>query len=451
MPVYFQTAPDLPEGVVCRTFQIPNSQAWLGIFNALRPLLTSPYNWEQVNDTDLTVDESIALVVTMFNQFWETDGCGDGGCVLPDIDTPPFRLGVNGRFQQLLPDGTWGEPEGEYAIPPTPAREEATQDERKCAAAANATFVLKTLYEAITDEIALGGDALQVAAAMVAALVTAVGGWIAAPVYAIIQLTIALFAGMIELLQALGADVWTSEFDEKLKCALLNCADDSGDVVTFDLSCIREGLAVEPNIFSPTIFYEYQLFAQILYLMETITADGLNAAGATTAITDANCDDCGDWCYMVDLSDSNGGFVVTGQTYYAGTYLTGQGWAAANKVIGVQRTILQGQFPFSSSVHMKHVDWTFNYTKGTNQNGVVAVSLSRDNFTEILFARNMEHQSNGTGLYDEVEVDVNASAIDFDIQCSHNAYGGSALLRSVTIRGDGDKPTFLEAMGWIEC
>lgn len=288
----FQTAPTLPEGVVCRTFEIPNSLEWLGIFNAFYPLIISPYNWEQVADTDLTVDESIVIVKAIWEQYWATTGACVEGCTLPGIDTPPFRLGVNGRFEQLRPDGTWGEPEGEYEIPPTPARTEPTIDERKCAAAANAASVMQQLYEAITDEIALGGDTLQVAAAMVAALVTAVGGWIAAPVYAIIQLSIALFAGMIELLQVLGSDVWTTEFNDKLKCALLECADDSADVVTFDLACIREQLTVEPDIFSPTWFYELQLFAQVVFLMETITMDGLNAAGATTGISDPNCSVC---------------------------------------------------------------------------------------------------------------------------------------------------------------
>jgi len=63
-------------------------------------------------------------------------------------------------------------------------------------------------------------------------------------------------------------------------------------VVTFDLECIRAELAVEPDIFSPTIFYEYQLYAQVLYLMEVITMDGLNAAGATTGIASPDCADC---------------------------------------------------------------------------------------------------------------------------------------------------------------
>ena len=305
MPKPFLTPSTTSEEYQCRTITQPSNKEWLGVFNSALLELLNPYNWEQVNDTDLTIEEAIAICQIAINSYFANEQCAGAGCTLPDLDTPPFRLGMNGRFEQL-DNGEWGEPTGEYEIPPTPARTEPTAAERKCAAAANAAHVMFLLYEAITDEIALGGDTLQVAAAMVAALVTAVGGWIAAPVYAIIQLTIALFAGMIEILQALGADVWTEDFNEKFKCALLACATDTGDVVTFDLACIREEIATPVDLLSPTLYYDALLFAQVLFLLETITMDGLNAAGATTDVASPNCDVCGEWCYRWDRDD--GGF-----------------------------------------------------------------------------------------------------------------------------------------------
>lgn len=366
MPRIFQTAPNTPSAAACRTFQIPNSLEWLGIFNALYPLMINPYNWEQVNESDLTVDESVTIVKQIWATYWATTSLCDGGCTLPDIFTPPFRLGVNGRFEQLLPDGTWGEPAGEYAIPPTPARDESTSTERKCNAAANAAHVMELLYEAITDEIALGGDALQVAAAMVAALVTAVGGWIAAPVYAIIQLSIALFVGMIELLQALGSDVWTTEFNERLKCALYDCATDTDDVVTFDLDCIREKLYEPPDLLSPTWFYELQLFAQVLYLMETITMDGLNAAGATTYIEDDECS-CITHCMRLDFTLTDGaslGYVNSG-----GNYVSGQGYEG---VYGgsVSQSDVYGYWDFGVDVDATEIRMLYLKDGGTGANDV---------------------------------------------------------------------------------
>lgn len=329
MPAIFQTAPNVPEGTVCRTFQIPSSKEWLGIFNALRVVMASKYNWEQVNDTDLTVDESIELVLGMWDVYWNTVGCSN--CVLPDIDTPPFRLGENGRFQMLDPaTNTWGEPTGEYEIPPTPERDEPTPTERECAAAYNAAYVLFLTYEAITDEIALGGDTLQVAAAAVAALVTALGGWIAAPVYAIIQLTIALFAGMIEILQVLGADVWTSDFNDKLRCALQACASSDGDVVHFDVVCLREQLTVEPNLLDPDWFYDLQLFAQILFLIETITQDGLDAAGATNGAVVGDCGCPEEWCAEFVFSEGQGDWIVASGYESVVTFVSGVGFKPAN-------------------------------------------------------------------------------------------------------------------------
>lgn len=301
----YQTPPSTPEELVCRTLKIPSSLHWLGIFNASLLTMVKEYNWEQVNDTDLTIDETIIIVRSMIEEYWDTLDCGEvAPCELPDNNLI-FRIGISGRYEQLV-DGQWVSPTGDSEIPAIDARSETTEVDRRCLAAMNAANVLEELYEVITDEIAAESDALQIIAALVAAAVTALGGWIAAPLYAILQLSIALFIGMIELLQQLGADVWTAEFDTKLKCALFNCATDTAGVVTFDLSCIREELTVVPDVFNPTIFYEYQLFAQILFLMETITEDGLNVAGTTTAITTGNCADCEPPCPM-----PNGHFLNT--------------------------------------------------------------------------------------------------------------------------------------------
>lgn len=302
--------PDYTSGVTqCRTLRTPNNAEWLGVFSKALLTMLEPHNWEQINDTDLTVEEAVTMVALMLEEFWNTPDCGTA-CSLPGLDSPPFRLGADGHFEMLDPTtGEWGTPTGEYEVPPVSPREEATAEERRCLAAANAAYVVGLLYEAITDEIVLGGDTLQVAAAMVAALVTAVGGWIAAPVYAIVQLTIALFAGMIELLQVLGADVWTESYSEHLKCVLYGCSTDTADVVTFDLSCIRENLYVGLDLLSPTFFHDAQIFAQVLFLLETVTMDGLNAAGATTAITSSDCDDCDNaWCYEWDFASGEGGW-----------------------------------------------------------------------------------------------------------------------------------------------
>jgi len=414
----------------CRTLKTPDNKEWLGVFNAALLLLTDPHNWEQVEPSDLSVEAAIAIVQGILVDFFATETCGTG-CALPDLDSPPFRLGVSGHFEMLDPvSGEWEAPSGEYEIPPVPERGEATAEERKCAAAANAVNVMKILYEAITDEIALGGDTLQVAAAMVAALVTAVGGWIAAPVYAIIQLTIALFAGMIELLQALGADVWTSEFDDKLMCALLACASDSGDVVTFELDCIRAELAVEPDIFSPTIFYEYQLFAQVLFLMETITVDGLNAAGATTAITDADCSDCGTvWCYSFDFT---GGAGLHGWALDYGQQDSGGLYDATSSYDAL--TVTAPTMP--AGTHVTGITAAFNTDwVGSSPRILVADDAT---FTPPYLSEVAGNQ--GVLVWLPIDLELTTFAINFDRAAGTVEYFGSMRLTHLQLSGTGENP-----------
>jgi len=58
MPKPFLTPPEFPVGEDCRTLKIPSSKEWLGIFNSA--LLETQYYWnyEQVEPTDLTPEET---------------------------------------------------------------------------------------------------------------------------------------------------------------------------------------------------------------------------------------------------------------------------------------------------------------------------------------------------------------------------------------------------------
>lgn len=51
------------------------SKEWLGIFNALLLHATKSYNWEQVNDTDLTPDECAAACYEIYEQWLNTGNC----------------------------------------------------------------------------------------------------------------------------------------------------------------------------------------------------------------------------------------------------------------------------------------------------------------------------------------------------------------------------------------
>lgn len=70
----FLTPPDTPGETACRSIEIPNSPQWLGIFNAAILMLTNPYNYEQVNEGDLSPDEVAAICYEKYVAYLL--GCG---------------------------------------------------------------------------------------------------------------------------------------------------------------------------------------------------------------------------------------------------------------------------------------------------------------------------------------------------------------------------------------
>jgi len=143
----YLTPPDTPEGVTCRVLRMPDSKEWLGVFNAALLTLTQGWQWEQVNNTDLTIEQALEKVAEILDQFWASSDCDV--CTLPS-GQPIIRIGDGGAVEQLTPAG-WETPTGDYAPPPVPERTGGTPQDQMCLAAANATNTLKILYETISD------------------------------------------------------------------------------------------------------------------------------------------------------------------------------------------------------------------------------------------------------------------------------------------------------------
>lgn len=283
---------------------MPTSKEWLGIFNSALLEMLQSYNYEQVNDTDMTIEETIAVVDEILNEYFATQECTDeGACLQPDGGRV-IRLNSSGHFEQLS-NGSWIPPTDEYTVPPVPERTEPTAYSRRCAAAANAANVLKQTYEVATDAIEDGLSNEEVAAAIAAFLLTTIGAWLALAFISILGLIAALFIAFIEIAQFMTADLWNSEFDAMLTCLLYDCSTDTGDVVTFDLECFNTNYAATVDLGNPDALDQLRLYGQVWFMLSVIGADGLNAAGATTAITDADCSTCVEagWCRQMLSSD----------------------------------------------------------------------------------------------------------------------------------------------------
>jgi len=313
----FLTPSEVPEEVVCRTIKVPNSLEWLGIFNAVLLAGTYYYNWSDDIDTHMTREEAAAAYTVIFNEYL-TAAMECDVCTLPSGGAAIRQNGF-GRFQ-MLDDGAWGEPTGDYALPPLNARTEPTDDEKRCLGAANAANVYEQLYEALADEYADNHDEALFFLAIgviIAGLFLPPLGVLAASFLEVATILVAEGFGAFAFLTA---DVWDSEFTEEFKCLLYNRASvDGSGVVTFDFPAVVNDVASTMALsFDDPTLQKARLALQLGTILQYAGADGLNYAGSTTAITEADCG-CGVWCKRWYLSEgSHEGMTVT---LDAGTYV----------------------------------------------------------------------------------------------------------------------------------
>lgn len=278
-------------------FKIPRDNEWAGLILGAAQLLAQSYNWYQWGD--MTPDEAAEAFRVIVNQApYDTCGCNQpsGSRVL--------RINNDGHIQQLT-DGEWTEPTDDYAIPPVPPREEPTCEERRCAAAANAANVLQQLYEEVADAVAEGADEAEALAVMIGTAVIIIGGWLGLALAALVGLITGGFFAFLEIAEFMTADLWTSDFTEKLKCFLYECSSCDGDVVTFDFQCVRDKMAKYTDILDPNVITNIRLFGQVDFILNVIGVDGLNAAGATTAIEIFDCGECAPDCISIDFTEES--------------------------------------------------------------------------------------------------------------------------------------------------
>lgn len=280
----------LPEGRDCRALLIPAGSDWLAIVSGALTELVAKYNWQQFGS--VTVDEAVAAMQTMIDNYYE--GC-DVNCNLPTGD-PVFRLNPTTWQIEQLQDGEWVAPNGDYTLPPTTARTEPTEDERRCLAAANAVNVLSLLYESLTDSFAEGASTVEAISAFVAVLVGIIGSVFGIVVLPLITILGILFGVIYATVEFIGADLWDEDFTDKLRCFFYECSFADGDVVHFDIDCIVTKIAEATEI--QFAWNQIRLLTQVGGIMNLLGAQAIDEAGATTAIETADCDDCEEgWCF----------------------------------------------------------------------------------------------------------------------------------------------------------
>jgi len=420
----FITPPDIPEGLTCRTLKIPSSKDWLGIFNWAVLTTVDAWRYEQLNETDLTIEEVVAKCQEILNEFWSSSTCNvptqPGGA-------PIIGFGEFGEFQQLYDSG-WGDPSGDYAVPPIPPRTTGTEEEKRCLAAANAANVLKVLYEQLSDDYAGSLSEAEAFSNFVTGIALLIGAWLGFAIAAIIAIYRIMFQVVYETIEFVTADYWTTEFNDKLQCAFYTCASvDSEGVVTFDLACVIKEIASTTDVLSDP--FGVLLFGQVQAILNVIGKDGLEAAGATTAITTADCSACPtEWCYTWVLSGgSHDGLTVD---------FGSSGTVTAN---GVQTTNVGGNQQLSVELIFAPTVITalqIEYHTGANRSTGSRAWFIMDGATEI---RGGAFQD-GTGEFILFESGIDVQVDRFVCNLDTPSSGAPNWLITLQLRGLGVNP-----------
>jgi len=294
------TPDEIPSALLCRALFIPDSSEIIADVSGALLALTQVYNWQKFGSIE---PEDMAAAMQAMYLEWLANVCSS--CTLPG-GSPVLRLGLTGHFEELgMVD--WVEPSGDYTVPPVPARTEPTEDERKCAAAANAANVLQILYESLSDSFNSGLSAAEAIAALIAAIVGAIGAVFGLLVAPLIIIGALIFGVIYATVEFITMDLWDENFTKALTCYLLQCANDDGDVVTFDFTCVLERLAEHVDVFDLTT-EQIRLFGQLYTILQFLGADSLDAAGATTGVEFPDCSECaGAWCWVWDKAALDAG------------------------------------------------------------------------------------------------------------------------------------------------
>jgi hypothetical protein len=322
--------------------------------------LTKNYNWEQFGSAS---PEEVAEAMLSMYLDYVSEPCGGGGC------RRIYRIGQGGQIEMSDDAGeTWQSAAAE--IPPTPARNEPTEEERLCSAAANVVNVLHQTYEEMIDAWQLDSSVDFGIGAFATILGLLVGSWLGVVTAAAIPFVWELFGGVYSTIGTFLQDAWDSDFTNDLTCLFLEAATDTGGVVTFDWGAISQSLA--DRVAETAAPEDALLWLQLNYMVLFIGVEGLNAAGATTGVV-GDCDHC--TCeYYFDFADGLQGAILftTGAegvtaSYVAPHVVVARAGGAGNGSGGFI-------YDFGTVIHMKQVTVQLEVTSAAN----IGVSVSND-------------------------------------------------------------------------
>jgi hypothetical protein len=270
---------------------------WLGIFNAAILQTINAYNYEQLNDTDLTPDEVAATCYGIYETYLSEE-CELCNCNCPDVLT---RLTVNGVLETSIDGGiTWTPAPGSdprqtaMLFPPLSGEDGAT---KRCKAAENITTIFTGTMEQYADQLIAGADAAEIVAYILDAALLWFG--VVAP------LTAFAAAIAIEVVRE-GANAIYAAFDNnvwnRFRCNLYCHMPDDGRLTAGNITGIKAQIDIDE-----TGITNLMLKAEI----DMWGVNGLTNMGRTGAGTGEDCGGCGCDCetqqtYQAESEDFSG-------------------------------------------------------------------------------------------------------------------------------------------------
>jgi len=430
----FPTPTATPTEMTCLTLRLPADSGWWGVYTGLLSILADESSWQQFEGGIPT--EDAAHCAAEIYQAAIGDAATVDGCETCSLGSGAPFMRVNpatGQVEQY--DGAnWLDPYGDYTLPPTPARPDVSGQDPICLAAANASYCLQLLYENLTESFSAGleiAEAITALTGQIAALFGATGYGLAAA--ALIEIGGLIFQVCYQVVAFITADVWSEGFNQIVTNSFFCCGTVDGDnVVHFDWECVTEALAANFSVAGLTS-EEIRLYGQLYYLLSWIGNQGLDAAGATTAIDEASCS-CG-WCWIWDFTEDEQGWgVFSGY----GSYSAGNGFesvpvSTAYSLIGVN-----GQ---SIAFSCTFIGVTVGYNTPPVSDPASVIQIGTTDGATFTVATTWSPIATPNPNTYTLE-----GSFSFANALYINPNGGintvTATVRSILLRGDGDVPAF---------
>jgi len=427
---------------------MPASQDWLSIYSRALLETTYAYNYEQVNDTDLTVEEAAAEAYTRYVAWLEAVCGGECPPCLQPGGERVYRISPDTGHYEYLEDGEWVE---DTEIPPVPERGEATPEDRTCAAAANAVEVLRLTWVQALADFDASMSAQDALIDTVDGIAATIGAAFYPPILAIFAMTQVGWEIVYGVYSAFTAVDWDDALTDLLTCIFHDHATDTAGVVTFDLGAVLTDvwdLSLRGGVY-------ITMAAQLQWIIGSIGPDGMSTAGSLDLV-EGDCSDCGGWCQVFNFGYGPQGWVAVRETvnvHSAPGVWTGTAWTATtavNTVGGYATTCCIG-IQFTPST-LTDIEVTYNRTNGQLQNQIYANRFMTNNWDNgvDLGGRQIPradltpgNTGNGlvltnTGTWSAQSVTINLSAASRSGAAPSPS--GSVSIISITLRGTGDNP-----------